>query len=199
MKKEIKQIWSSLLFKYCCVGIFCGIGYMLFFMPIKHYGTITRFEWEYSIDLEELRDVEHSGYTLPKDATLKYTEEETETKKEEVPIGKDENGKTITRTEVTVITKTLYHYTQKEYVWITTYVESGFGKEGMKWPSVKLKENQRLGEGKQHFYLYIDTGGDVNRYEVSNTDWNDSEIGGRVSFTYPVLHFSNKARNVKPD
>jgi hypothetical protein len=84
-------------------------------------------------------------------------------------------------------------------VWITTYVESGFGKEGMKWPSVQLKENQKLGEGKQRFYLYIDTDGSVDRYEVSNTDWYESEIGGRVSFTYPVLHFGNKARNVKPD
>ena len=122
------------------IALIISIGILLLIgVPVSDKGTIERFGWQYAIDLEELRDVDRSGWYLPEGATLKYTREEVkETKTEKVRVGQDSDGRPKYAEVEVEVKATKYYYTIKDWCYVTTYVESGFGKEGMHFPEVNV-------------------------------------------------------------
>lgn len=181
------------------VALIISIGILLLIgVPVSDKGTIERFGWEYSIDLEELRDVDRSGWYLPDGATLKYTREEVkETKKEQVRVGQDANGMPKYAEVEVEVKATKYYYTVKDWCYITTYVESGFGKEGMKFPDVNVKGGQRLSNGKQTYEIYIRLGDELKTLETDYDEWIEAEIGGRVKYKH-FRFFGYKIWGIEP-
>lgn len=180
------------------VALIISIGILLLIgVPVSDKGAIERFGWEYSIDLEELRDVERSGRYLPSDATLLYTSTEQETETEKVRVGQDTDGRPIYTEVKTTKTVTIYHYTQKVWQYLTTYVESGFGKEGMKFPDVNVKGGQRLSNGKQTYEVYIRLGDELKTLETNYDEWMEAEIGGRVKYKH-FRFFGYKIWGIEP-
>ena len=181
------------------VALIISIGILLLIgVPVSDKGTIERFGWEYSIDLEELRDVDRSGWYLPDGATLKYTREEVkETKKEKVRVGQDANGMPKYAEVEVEVKATKYYYTIKDWCYSTTYVESGFGREGMKFSEVNIKEGQRLANPKQIYEIYIRLGDELKTLETNYDEWMEAEIGGRVKYKH-FRFFGYKIWGIEP-
>lgn len=178
------------------IAIIIAIILLIVFIPTHEKGTITRFSWEYSIDVEVLRDVERSGRYLPGDATLLYTSTEQETETEKVRVGYDTDGRPKYSEVKTTKTVTVYHYTQKVWQYLTTYVETGFGRDGMKFPEVKLEPDQKLANGKQTYSIQIEFDDGIKTIDTSYDNWCEAEIGGRVG--YWKFKFSDYSWGLKP-
>ena len=65
------------IFALATVAIFALLFFM--FRPKIREAEITRMGWERSIDVEQLVTVRESGWTLPRDGRLQYTQEEIQT------------------------------------------------------------------------------------------------------------------------
>lgn len=94
--------WKQIL---AIVGILALITTVVFlFIPRAETVTVSGFEWNYTIDIEELCTVQESDWTLPAGGRLHYTQQEirsykkvldhyetvTETKSRQVPDGYEE-------------------------------------------------------------------------------------------------------------
>lgn len=181
------------------IALIISIGILLLIgVPVSDKGTIERFGWQYAIDLEELRDVDRSGWYLPEGATLKYTREEVkETKTEKVRVGQDSDGRPKYAEVEVEVKATKYYYTIKDWCYVTTYVESGFGKEGMHFPEVHVKEGQRLNNAKQTYDLYIRLGDELKTLETNYDEWINAELGGRVKYKH-FRFFGYKIWGIEP-
>ena len=70
----LKDNWKFLLIIPVIIALIVGGIYL--FTPKEEYVTITDFKWEYSVNIEKFETIKDSGWSLPSDARLLYTNNE---------------------------------------------------------------------------------------------------------------------------
>ena len=76
LKAFVKQFRKSLIFGAIIIFV------MWLFMPITRTATVSRFEWERTVAIEEYRNVDESDWFLPQKANLHETKEEIKSYKQ---------------------------------------------------------------------------------------------------------------------
>lgn len=162
MKNTFKNKFLNFIEEWgiiCLIGIPFVVLLLFLLIPVTQKGEINSFGWQYSITIEELTEVERSGYEVPKGATVtrKYTRKKDDS---EVPY---------------------YDYTVEEYVPVDYVITSGEDKSPY-WGTVKLGQNQKEGLHQSRYYVYLQTDKGLVQYNMNREDWTDAEIKGTIKF-----------------
>ena len=127
-KEHQKRQEQSCKYFLATLLIFLIFSFLLFFPVRTDKIKITGFNWIYEVQMEEYKDVDKSGWTLPSSAKLRYTKEEQRDTKKVFS-----HNETKTRT----VTERKQTGTKTEY----SYVNNGNGTFTKKSKTVPVYEN----------------------------------------------------------
>lgn len=170
MKKEIVIAIST--------GII-GVGSLaLLAIPVKETIKVDYVGWKYSVEVEEFKTLEETGWTVPEGGRVKKSEKRFY-KNEEINMGKDSNGKEMKVTRP--VYKTYYTYDIDKWVYKTTLYTTANDRNPHYDVTYKLAENERFGKKSESYYI-LNNG---EEWECNKAIWDCAELGGTIE----IKHF----------
>jgi len=189
-KKKLIWPWVLLMIAILVVGIIIVKN-----KTTKIGATVNEITYASFVNIEELRDVEHTADSrsdIPSNGTFVRTEEETYTEREQTGSHteyKDNGNGTFTEVEVpdysdVTKTRTVYVYTVQEWDVVDKVQKTGVGKD-YSFAEATTKLGQRIGDKTVVFTIKATTTeGDSVTYKVYDEAlMQNVEVGGTYTFT----------------
>ena len=138
---------------------------------------ITGFEWEQSVVIEEYKKIKECSWSLPKDVTLIYSDEEIYSYSHDNLSGKDNP-----------ILKTKYYYEYDEWVFKANKKTYGFDQNPYWYNTSNLEDNQRVQRKYGNYYVIgVNERGKEVKVKLSYEDWIQLRIGQSVNYRQAII------------